>query len=80
MMLVEEVVTGFATRSERTDRVQRLRAQLSPEERELLTLRIDRDMDWADVAEVVGEKPTTVRKRYERLRGRIRELMRPQST
>jgi RNA polymerase sigma-70 factor (ECF subfamily) len=53
---VEEVVLRARTsthpylRTDVKDQVQKLRDKLTPEERDLLILRIDRDLSWRDVA------------------------------
>jgi RNA polymerase sigma-70 factor (ECF subfamily) len=79
--LAEEVRTSLPTRVERRDRIARARAQLQPEEQALLVLRIDRDLSWAEVAAALSEMSSTpvneaaVRKRFERLRQRLRELL-----
>ena len=69
-------------------RVLQLRAQLSEEERELLVLRVDRAMSWTDLALILAdphEVPTgdslgrmaaAHRKRFERVKERLRELAR----
>jgi len=54
--------------------VQKLREELSPEEQTLLVLRIDRGLDWREVAEVVDAEEAAVRKRFERLRDKLRKL------
>jgi RNA polymerase sigma-70 factor (ECF subfamily) len=61
--------------------LDRLRAQLPPEDRTLLTLRLDRELEWDEVAAVLsaeGEPVTApaLRKRFERLKDRLRELAR----
>ena len=67
------------------DRVSLLRAGLEPEDRELLVLRVDRGLEWAEVAEIVfgGDEPADpkvrrrqaamLRKRYERVVARLRQ-------
>lgn len=65
------------------DGVTRLRDALPPEDRELLVLRLDRQMSYADIARVmlpdgapdadVTKKSAALRKRFERLKGEIRE-------
>ncbi len=80
-------VASATTRWRRTDvkdRMHALRAQLSDEERELLVLRIDRALSWEEIAsalELDGGDATarkrqcaSLRKRFERLKDRIREL------
>ena len=72
-------------RSEARDRFTQLREKLDEDDQTLLILRIDRDMRWSDVAEVMfeGEDPTdddlkafaaTQRKRFERVKKRLRKL------
>jgi RNA polymerase sigma-70 factor (ECF subfamily) len=65
----------------RRDRLAALRAQLTPEERTLLTLRVDRELEWDEVAEVlradgVDVSTPALRKRFERLKERIAVLAR----
>ena len=50
----------------------RLRDSLTPEERTLLILRIDRDMPWGDVARVMEVDEPVLRKRYERIRRKLK--------
>lgn len=60
----------------------RLREELSEDEQMLLTLRLDRNMRWRSIAAVLGDVPEEVvaasevsrlRKRFERLKGRLKE-------
>ena len=65
------------------DRLARLRASLEPEDRTLLVLRLDREMSWNDVAEVLSSegKPVdsaAVRKRFERVKEKLAKLAREQ--
>ena len=55
-------------------RVARIREQLEPDERALLILRVDRDMAWKDVSEIMGEEPNTLAQRYLRLKDKIHKL------
>jgi RNA polymerase sigma-70 factor (ECF subfamily) len=76
------------TRSVVRDEVQRrgldkLRATLTPEEQTLLFLRLDQQLGWSEVAEVLsadGEvvEAATVRKRYERLKADLAKLVKEQ--
>ena len=71
-------------RTDVKDRLHLLRARLSEEERELLVLRVDRSLSWEEIAGVLeedgGDEParkrrrSALRKRFERLKERIREL------
>jgi RNA polymerase sigma-70 factor (ECF subfamily) len=65
------------------DRLERLRAALDPDERTLLILRLDREMSWNEVAEVLSEDGAPVdsaaaRKRFERVKDRLAKLAREQ--
>lgn len=73
-------------RSERRTKLDMLKDELSVEERMLLSLRIDRELSWQEIAEIVSdseggltpELPARLRKRFqlltERLKRRGREL------
>jgi RNA polymerase sigma-70 factor (ECF subfamily) len=76
-------------RTEVKNRFAALRAQLSDEERVLLTLRIDRELAWNDIARVMGETTdgdgdqgeeavlvtaSRLRKKFERTKERLRAL------
>jgi len=65
----------------RRDRLSRLRDELTPEERTLLVLRIDRELEWPEVAAVLATEGAPVevaalRKRFERLKDRLAGLAR----
>ncbi len=71
----------LASRSQ--DRLERLRASLTPEERTLLVLRLDREMSWNEVAEVLASEGDPVdaaaaRKRFERVKDKLARLAREQ--
>lgn len=73
-------------RTEVKDRVRDLRDQLPPDDQMLLFLRVDRDMTWRDLAlamadgaepldgEALDKEASRLRKRFERVKDRIREL------
>jgi RNA polymerase sigma-70 factor, ECF subfamily len=53
-----------------------LRAELPVEDRTLLVLRLDRELEWDEIAAVLGAEGVPVsaaalRKRYERLKARL---------
>lgn len=52
---VESSTLGFL-RSEVKNGIRALRDELPPEDRELLILRVDRNLDWSDVARVFAEE------------------------
>jgi RNA polymerase sigma-70 factor (ECF subfamily) len=66
-------------RSSVKDAVHRLRESLPPDDRTLLVLRVDRELSWREVAQVLsrpGERldEAAVRKRFERVKERLRAL------
>jgi RNA polymerase sigma-70 factor (ECF subfamily) len=82
---IEQVrtTTALHLRTEVKDAFARLRETLEPEDHMLLGLRVDRRMPWNDIARVLGSEPGAVekdaaalRKRFERLKKRLRELAR----
>lgn len=70
------------------DRFRALRAELPAEERELLLLRVDRELSWRDIARILAEdapesgtatpeldrRAALLRKRFERVKERLRTL------
>jgi RNA polymerase sigma-70 factor (ECF subfamily) len=63
------------------DRLARIREQLTPGERTLLVLRVEQEFSWQEVAEVLSSSgrrlpEAIVRKRFERLRRKLRRLAR----
>ncbi len=65
------------------DRLGRLRASLSPADRTLLVLRVDKGLSWPEIALVLAEEEPGVdaaalRKRFERLKKRLVEEARRQ--
>jgi RNA polymerase sigma-70 factor (ECF subfamily) len=79
--LAASVAESTVATGSRRAGLDRLRAQLPPEDRTLLTLRLDRELEWDEVAEVLSAEGAAVsapalRKRFERLKERLRELAR----
>jgi RNA polymerase sigma-70 factor (ECF subfamily) len=75
-------------RTEVRAEVARLREQLAPDERSLIILRVDRRLSWEAIARILAEDAepdaealkrdaARLRKRYERIKQRIRELAKP---
>lgn len=65
------------------DRMRELRETLPADDQMLLVLRVDRGMDWRDLAVALGAAPddldreaARLRKRFERVKERLRELAR----
>ncbi len=68
--------TTMASLKRHADRLARIRANLTPEEKTLLLLRLDHRLSWEEIADVLGgEQPgpdaATLRKRFERLKAKI---------
>jgi len=72
-------------REQRASRVQRLRARLTADDQALLTLRIDRNLEWRDIAQVLADAPISdaeqftraaaaLRKRFERVKAALRRM------
>jgi RNA polymerase sigma-70 factor (ECF subfamily) len=60
----------------RADTLRQLRDELDPEDRALLVLRVDEDLEWDEVARVLSADgppvlAATLRKRYERVKDRL---------
>ncbi|MEO8699431.1 MAG: sigma-70 family RNA polymerase sigma factor [Kofleriaceae bacterium] len=75
--------TPLHQRTDVKDRFAKVREELEPDDHMLLGLRLDRQMGWTDIARVLGSgdeaavtrEAATLRKRYERLKDRLRELV-----
>jgi len=79
--LAAHVTADTAVRVERQrTALDHLRDALSVEEQMLLVLRIDRELSWAEIADVLAfeargaPSPATLMKRFERLKGRLAKL------
>jgi len=89
-LLAEQLRTATLPflRTAMRDEVARLREQLEPEDRMLIILRVDRRLSWDAIARIVAEndapdaattkrEAARLRKRYERVKLRLRELATP---
>jgi RNA polymerase sigma-70 factor (ECF subfamily) len=56
--------------------VAKLRERLEPDDQTLLILRIDRSLSWREVAQIMDMAEPALRKRFERLKVRLREMAR----
>ncbi len=80
--LAEEVRTNTAVKLETLrQELEVLRAELNAEDQTLLALRLDQELTWEEVAEVLSTEGRTVdaatlRKRYERIKGRLAAIVR----
>ena len=66
--------TASYLRSEVKAHVAKLRAELDEDERTLLVLRVDRDLSWKEISAILGDAEPTLRKRFERIKDRLRAL------
>lgn len=80
--LADEIRTKTGVRVERQRQaLDALRAELTEEEQTLLVLRIDQQLSWDEIAEVMGDAASpldavALRKRYERLKEKLTRLAR----
>jgi RNA polymerase sigma-70 factor (ECF subfamily) len=81
--VAERVRTATAAyrRTDVKDRFAALREELPPDDQMLLILRIDRGLSWAAAAAVMagdgedlGRVTTRIRKQFQRVKQRVREL------
>jgi RNA polymerase sigma-70 factor (ECF subfamily) len=79
--LAAELHTATQKTEQKGERLAELRRELNADEQNLLVLRIDQNLDWRDIADILaagGEKVSDValRKRFERTKSRIAKLAR----
>ncbi len=74
--IVQEVrsTTALHLRKETSEQLARIRGKLDFDEQTLLVLRVDRDLGWTEVATIMGVDAAVLRKRFERLKAKIRAL------
>ncbi len=75
-MLAQEIrsTPPVHLRTEESRRLDRIRNALDPAEQTLLVLRVDRDLPWEDVAQIMASDASALRKRFERLKLKIKRL------
>jgi RNA polymerase sigma-70 factor (ECF subfamily) len=75
--------TNLHMRSEIKDGFRKLREKLDPDEQQLLTLRIDRDLAWNDIAEIIDDiddpgdisrAAARLRQEFQKLKDRLRDM------
>ena len=79
--MVQEVRSSSAAflKEDARDKLEKLRRTLSPEDQTLLILRVNRELSWKEVAQVLSTAEVPVdepalRKRFERVKTRLRKL------
>lgn len=80
MASVESLGSSYS-RSAQERRLDTLRQSLDEVDQTLLTLRLDREMSWEEIASVLGSEvdaAPALRKRFQRLKERLRRLAREQ--
>jgi len=74
--IAASIGTSVAISAERHQKLALLRATLDEDEQELLTLRIDRGLEWEEVAYILETNSAAVRKRMERLTKKLAQQAR----
>jgi RNA polymerase sigma-70 factor, ECF subfamily len=86
LVVAARTSTELYMRTAAKDAVRELRARLSPEDRELLTLRVDRRLSWGEVAHVLADEDAAgseaglarfgaaLRQRFGEVKKRLRRL------
>jgi len=79
--LAASVVASSMLPGGRRERLRKLRETLPPEEQTLLHLRIDRELEWEEIATVLSAdggpvSAVTLRKRFERVKERLAKVAR----
>jgi RNA polymerase sigma-70 factor (ECF subfamily) len=89
-LVAVRATTRSTRKSEKRDRLLQLRAELPPDDRMLLVLRVDRDLAWEDIAltflseeqqadhEQVQREAARLRKRFQLVRKRLADRARQQ--
>lgn len=74
--VAQEVRTATAPhlRTDVKSSVQQLRDELTQDEQTLLVLRVDRALSWNDVSDVMEIDAASARKRFERVKEKLKEL------
>jgi RNA polymerase sigma-70 factor (ECF subfamily) len=80
-VLAQEIRNTVYSVERRRQRLDELRSELTTDEQTLLFLRVEQELPWEEVAAVMTTKdapvdPATARKRYERLKEKLRKLAR----
>jgi RNA polymerase sigma-70 factor (ECF subfamily) len=85
---VARTLTQPHMRSDVKSHVRRLREELDPDDQSILTLRVDRGMAWRDIAIImsgeeasetdVARQSALLRKRFERLKARLKTMVQVQ--
>jgi RNA polymerase sigma-70 factor (ECF subfamily) len=80
-VLAQEIRTTVFSVERRRQRLDELRSELTPDEQSLLFLRVEQELPWDEIAAILTTQdarvdPATVRKRYERLKEKLRRLAR----
>jgi len=74
--------TNLHQRSDVKDRLRALREELDPDEQQLLVLRIENNLAWADIAQIVDDEDapaaverasTRLRQQFQKIKAKLRE-------
>lgn len=67
--------TAVHLRKETSAKLVRVRNHLDFEEQTLLVLRVDRGLAWSEIGRITSVDDAVLRKRYERLKAKLRKLL-----
>lgn len=77
--LCENTITDYDTTAYSVEKyelsliLQKAISMLSPEDRTVLMLRVLEDKNYDEIANIIGKRPSAVRKQYERARKRVKQ-------
>ena len=85
ILRIRTTTAARVARQEGTSRAERLRSQLDLDEQMLLTLRVDRELEWRAVARIMSDEKAlddaalvreaaSLRKRFERIKEKLKQL------
>jgi RNA polymerase sigma-70 factor (ECF subfamily) len=68
-------VSSQLVKEQASARLEAARAALDGDDQQLLVLRFDRKLAWTEVADVMDVEASVLRKRFERIKHRLREVV-----
>jgi RNA polymerase sigma-70 factor (ECF subfamily) len=74
--IAASIGASAAISAERQQKLALLREVLDEDEQDLLTLRVDRELEWEEIAAILDVSAVTLRKRWERLVRKLEQMAR----
>ena len=68
-------VSSQSAKEQASTRLEAARAALDADDQQLLVLRVDRKLAWTEVADVMNVDASVLRKRFERIKHRLRAVV-----